>query len=142
MLSIYKCNINRSQSPPIPSASNGHKIQPRPPSPRTICESRNGTSIQLGNTKNFNFPILSAVAPDYNKVTNYFVTDASISGPKEVQTSPSENTFQPMPNTSVWNANIQLKLGTPSNGSARVVCESCHTDSSPEWRKGPTGQKT
>lgn len=46
------------------------------------------------------------------------------------------------PSTSVWNANIQLNLGNSPTSSARVVCESCHTDSSPEWRKGPTGQKT
>lgn len=70
----------------------------------------------------------------------FSVADASSSRPEELQTS--ETTFRPASNTTVWNANIQLKVGTSNQASARVICENCHTDSSPEWRKGPTGQKT
>ncbi|KAG2174972.1 hypothetical protein INT43_006034 [Umbelopsis isabellina] len=109
--------IHNSQSPPMsssPASLNGLTIQPSLPSPSTTSESRNGTSIREA--------------------------DVTTSKLEEIHTS--EPTFRPASNTTVWNANIQLKLGTSSHGNARVVCENCHTDSSPEWRKGPTGQKT
>ncbi|GAB5586274.1 hypothetical protein Unana1_01174 [Umbelopsis nana] len=75
-----------------------------------------------------------------NELRNYATDEAVILTPILTEQLPKSAASS----ASVWNSNIQLNLGQPSPpvSNGRVTCESCHTESSPEWRKGPSGQKT
>ncbi|KAJ2508274.1 hypothetical protein H4217_008594, partial [Coemansia sp. RSA 1939] len=54
----------------------------------------------------------------------------------------ADQQYQPPLVTTAPSPSIAVPLGAHHSDAEKKTCRSCGTDSSPEWRKGPTGHKT
>ncbi|KAI9280613.1 hypothetical protein BC943DRAFT_330756 [Umbelopsis sp. AD052] len=114
------------------------------------------TPLLTASTDSTNLSLLprSGVSSSPTSITNdshNFITLNSIGsniGSRETHSNEQSPDDQDIASTdgsagppSVWNTSISVSGTSSVSNTSRVVCESCHTHSSPEWRKGPSGQK-
>ncbi|KAG2179856.1 hypothetical protein INT43_003642 [Umbelopsis isabellina] len=116
-----------TESHPVknPSATRNNQI---PETSKAVVTGKEVMSTQISNLQ-----------PDYthsNLLIPYARRMCNLPELSPISESPNTRNFASRPSESYFRSN------QPKNPSSIHSCESCATDSSPEWRRGPSGHKT